>query len=150
MIFPFSEPDFAQQPPGYLSIRLSDTPERTHRHHRILDDRKLWQKIRILKHKPDAFVPEFRKIHLRQGAGVDTLDLELTGTKCVQCSENVEERALSRPIGADEADDLTRLDVEVDGREGLLAAEAPREAADVDSGGFSQLVSWTGGPELGQ
>ena len=78
MILPLSKPDFAQEPPGSLSISLRNTPERAHRHNRILDDRKLRQEIRILEYKPDTLVPEFREIDLRQGTGVDTFDLELT------------------------------------------------------------------------
>ena len=79
-----------------------------------------------------------------------SIDPDVARVSLHDTCEAAQERALPGAIGADKADNLTRFDVEVEGREGLLAAETPREAADMDGGGLTQVVRWTDGPELGQ
>ncbi len=60
------------------------------------------------------------------------LELDEAAVEAIEPTEAVEERRLARPVGADQAADLTLFDIEGDAVEGDDAAEALGDARDAE------------------
>jgi hypothetical protein len=71
----------------------------------------------------------------RRVADVAAVDLDRALVLGVEAGDGAQERGLAAARGAEEADELAAGDVEVDGAQGLEAAEALAEAADAQEGG---------------
>src|SRR5262249_62233300 len=79
---------------------------------------------------------------LRRGAGhVDADEGDVAPVLAVDAGDDIEQRGLARAVRPDEPDDLSLLDVEIDGIERDEAAEAAGQFAAGEQGGHKAFLS---------
>ena len=98
------------------------------RNHDVLDGRELRQQLVELEDEAHVAVAEVGELLLRERGGVDAVDTYRTAVGTVEGADNLQQGGLAGAAGADDADDLAAVDVEVNAFQYLQGAEALGDA----------------------
>src|SRR5512132_3971451 len=114
--------------------RIAVQSARRERHLDVLRGGQRWDEVELLEDEPDRLQPELRQLAVAEPSELAPLEFELALGGAVEGAEELEQRRLSGPAGADDHEELAAGDLEVDVAHGvhLLAvlSVAPADAAE--------------------
>ena len=84
------------------------------RNHDVLDGRELGEQLVELEHKPQMAVAEIAQLLRGQGGDINAVDHDASRVRTVEGADDLKQRGLTGSRGADDTDDLTAVDMEVD------------------------------------
>ena len=99
--------------------------------HDVLEDRHVGEQPHVLEGASDAQRGDDAGVEANDRLSLE-LDLAFGGRH--QTGDGVKERGLAGAIRADDADDLTFVDMEVQARQGVQATESDLQIADLEIG----------------
>ena len=80
---------------------------------------KLWQQLVELEDESEMLVTEVGELLAGKGGYIDGIDVYTARIRLFECTDDLQQRGLSRSAGTDDADDLSFVDMEVDAFENL-------------------------------
>src|SRR6478752_8232332 len=108
------EPDLLEQGERAIAeIRIADAG-RSELRLDILDGSQRRDQVELLEDETERAQPKCRELMVRQRGEVARLELHSTGTRPVECAEQLKQRGLSASARSFERDELTGLYLEVD------------------------------------
>src|SRR5438094_5384747 len=95
----------------------------------VLQRVQRWDEVERLEDEAERAQPEVCELVVTERGQVSPFEEDLTGRRTIECAEQLQQRGLAGPAGADESDDLSVPDRQVDAVERVDRRITEPEAA---------------------